>query len=127
MPTLSGRSGTTLILSALILGAATPRALVAEEAPGGIAGRVYDVANNVLPGASVDIEPRGIRLVTDREGRFAASNLPAGEYKVEVSYLGFKDDHEDVKVASGVHVSIEPKLSPQLSESVTVSAGRQYG
>src|SRR5262249_590751 len=68
---------------------------------GMLSGRVVDIADNVLPGASIAIEPRGLRLVTDREGRFTTPGLPAGEYKVEISYVGFKDDEEDIKLEAG--------------------------
>src|SRR5262245_58949507 len=65
--------------------------------PGTLGGRVMDATGQVLPGATVDIEPRGLRLTTDLEGRFTASSLPAGDYRLKVSYVGFKDDEEAVR------------------------------
>jgi TonB-dependent receptor len=90
-------------------------------------GRVIDSAGNVLPGARVEIDPRGIRLVTDREGSFSVSSLPAGDYEVEVSYVGFGDDKQTVKVESGRRASLEAKLTPHASEEVTVTAPRARG
>jgi hypothetical protein len=118
----------------LLLGlgvAAHVHSLVAQESPGltragTIAGRVVDSAGNVLPSAKVSIEPRGVRLNTDREGRFAV-NVPPGEYRVSVSYLGFKDDEHSVSVEPGAEVAYDAKLSPHLSEDVTVTASRARG
>src|SRR5262249_44046790 len=94
---------------------------------GTLSGQVVDATGQALPGATVDIEPRGLRLATDHEGRFTASGLPAGEYRLKVSYVGFKAEEEAVKVDAGAHVSVEPRLQPQVSESVTVTDSRAYG
>src|SRR5215470_9187180 len=99
----------------------------AEQGAGTLSGRVVDVSDNVLPGATVELEPRGLRLTTDHEGRFTAFNLPAGTYKVKVSYVGFKVDEKEVTVDAGAQATVETKLQPQISESLTVTASRAYG
>src|SRR5262245_24820276 len=112
----------------------TGRVASADQAPAGsghesgtLSGHIVDASGDVLPGATVELEPRGLRLTTDREGRFTASNLPPGVYKLRVSYVGFKVDEQDVRVEAGTVVPVEAKLQPQLSESLTVTASRAYG
>src|SRR5215831_12821816 len=95
--------------------------------PATLSGRVLDISDNVLAGATVEVEPRGLQLTTDRDGRFMALNLPSGDYQLKISYVGFRDDQESVKVDAGAHVSLEAKLQPQLSETVTVTASRAHG
>lgn len=94
---------------------------------GSIVGLVEDGAHNVLPGATVRVVPRNVEVVTDREGRFSVSGLPAGDYRVKTSYVGFRTDDRELKVDAGAHLSIDAVLVPQLSESVTVTAPRARG
>jgi len=100
---------------------------VPSDALGSLGGRVVDTADNVLPGASVEISPRSLFLVTDREGRFLATKLPPGQYRVEISYVGFKDDQRTVVLEPGGEVRFEAKLAPHMQEQVTVTASRAYG
>jgi TonB-dependent receptor len=95
--------------------------------PGVIDGQVSDTSKSPLPGARVQIEPRGLRLATDREGRFLARNLPAGEYKVRISYVGFKDDEVSTTVEPGGRAVVHVELVPHVSEEITVTAPRARG
>jgi hypothetical protein len=65
---------------------------------GVVAGRVTDTANNSLQGARVHVDPRGLTVVTDAEGRFVMSGLPVGSYTVDISYVGFVGDKQPVSV-----------------------------
>jgi hypothetical protein len=99
----------------------------AEEARGVITGRVSDIANNVLPGATVHIEPHSVTVVTDREGAFTVSNLAPGDYTVEIKYVGFQPEKKTVKVTSGGHADVVAELRPRLFDEVTVTASRPSG
>jgi TonB-dependent receptor len=96
-------------------------------APGTIRGRALDSADNMLVGASVEIQPGSTRLITDRDGRFTTPNLPAGQYKVRISYVGFKDEERSVTLEPGGQAKVEAKLLPHVSEEVTVTASRYRG
>ncbi|SFT02470.1 iron complex outermembrane recepter protein [Porphyromonadaceae bacterium NLAE-zl-C104] len=52
-------------------------------------GKVYDNNDRVLVGATVFIEQLGIGDDTDGDGNFEIDRVPAGQYKVVVSYVGF--------------------------------------
>ncbi|HWX24512.1 MAG TPA: TonB-dependent receptor plug domain-containing protein, partial [Vicinamibacteria bacterium] len=72
-------------------------------------------------------QPGSTRLITDREGRFTTPNLPPGQYKVRVSYVGFKDEERSVTLEPGGQARVEVKLLPHVSEEVTVTASRYRG
>jgi len=85
---------------------ARPGQLSAREArsplSGDIGGSVADSSSGTpLPGGEVRIT-RGDNLiataVTDAFGRYVIHNLPAGAYRVEARYLGYRSDTHDVTV-----------------------------
>src|SRR5260221_4718519 len=118
-----------ILMLALPVGIGVGGATAAEVGgePGSIEGQVADSTRSPLPGARVEIEPRGLRLATDRQGRFTASSLPPGEYRVRISYLGFTDYEGVVKVEAGGRTSLHVELTPHVSEEVTVTAPRARG
>ena len=99
----------------------------AEEARGVITGRVSDIANNALPGATVHIEPHSTTVVTDREGAFTVSNVAPGDYTVEITYVGFQPEKKSVKLGPGGRADIVTELRPRLFDEVTVTASRPSG
>ena len=110
---------------ALVLGVGANAS--AEEARGVITGRISDIANNVLPGATVHIEPHSVTVVTDREGAFTVSNLAPGDYVVEINYVGFQPEKKTVKLSSGGRADVVTELRPRLFDEVTVTASRPSG
>ena len=81
----------------------------------------------MLPG--VDVEVRNIdtnltrRLVTDREGRFVALQLPPGRYTVTLKLPGFASVvQENVIVTVGETVRLSPAMKVSgIAETVTVT------
>ena len=58
-------------------------------AEGALEGRVSDQSGTVyFEGAIVAVEELNVERVTDAAGRFRFQNLPAGDYRLEVSYVG---------------------------------------
>jgi hypothetical protein len=93
-----------------------------------VEGVVTDSSGAVLPG--VDVELRNAEtnltrnLVTDREGRFAALQLPSGRYTVTFKLAGFATMvQENVIATIGEAVRINPVMKvSSVSETVTVNA-----
>src|SRR2546421_958665 len=92
-----------------------------------IEGVVVDTSGAVLPG--VEVEVRNVdtnfrrTLTTDREGRFAALQLPSGLYTLTFTLQNFATVvQENVRVTIGEAVRVNPtmKLSG-VAETVTVS------
>src|SRR6266853_2562538 len=92
-----------LCLAPLAAAIAAPAHPAAVWADGDIAGSVTDSSTGrPLPGGDVRVL-RGTEVIavttTDAFGRFTIHNLPAGDYTVDVRYLGFRAGHRDVTVA----------------------------
>ncbi len=82
------------ILSVLLLSCACLGAVYAQAITGRISGTVTDPAGAVLPNVSVAVTNEATNLertgMTDADGFFTVTNLPAGAYSVTVEQSGFK-------------------------------------
>ncbi len=100
----------------------------AQRVTGTISGRAIDRLDAVLPGALVELQPRGMSIATNSHGEFAINDLAPGEYSVKVSYVGFKPFTTKVEVKPGVDVKVEAVLAvAAASEEITVVAERPHG
>jgi len=70
------------------------------QGSGSIKGRATDSAGGVLQGAIVTLSPRGGNTVTNTQGEYSITGLPAGEYTISVNYLGFTPFTETVNVVA---------------------------
>jgi hypothetical protein len=117
-----------LTMAILSLSVAVPAAAQSQITTGVIDGAVVDTSGAVLPG--VDVEVRNIdtnltrRLVTDREGRFVALQLPPGRYTVTLKLVGFASVvQENVIVTVGETVRLSPAMKVSgIAETVTVTS-----
>ena len=113
------------IATIMTLLVALPAVAVAQD--GGIAGTVTDDTGGVLPG--VTVEASVIRVaaggpflaVTDTDGRYAFTALPAGSYAVTFTLPGFEQLTRDVEVAAAeATVDVSLRIGG-LFEEVTVA------
>lgn len=66
---------------------------------GSLQGIVKDNATKApLSGVNVILNKGNIGTTTDEDGKFQLNNLPAGTYKVTVSYLGYKTETKSIKI-----------------------------
>ena len=75
-----------------------------------ISGHVTDVAGGILQGASVKVQPGGVSAVSDGQGQFTISNLPAGTYTIAISYSGFSVFTSTVNLTAGQTKSTDAVL-----------------
>jgi Carboxypeptidase regulatory-like domain/TonB-dependent Receptor Plug Domain len=117
------------VLLAVALSMFLPARIAAQSqiTTAAIEGAVADTSGAVLPG--VTVEARNVdtnftrTLVTDRDGRFVALQLPPGRYTVTLKLAGFATlVQADVTVSVGESVRLSPvmKLSG-VAETVTVT------
>ncbi len=67
-----------------------------------INGTVIDsLTRESLPGANVYLEGTSIGGITDPEGKFSISSIPAGKYVVIVSYIGYDKHMVSVNLKAG--------------------------
>ena len=75
------------------------------QVTGSVSGVVADAGTGAfLIGASVQLEGTSIIGYTDRGGRYRLHQVPAGEYNLNVSYLGLNDASVPVSVSAGQSV-----------------------
>ena len=100
----------------------------AEERSGGISGTVTDSTKGALPGARIELQPKGTSVATNGQGQFFIADLPPGRYTVKVSYVGFRPYSTDVTVVSGQAARVDAVLQVSgRSEEVTVQGERERG
>lgn len=94
---------------------------------GSISGTVIDAdARQSLPGAHIRITELDRGEVSDTEGKFQFTEVPAGVYSVEVSFVGFQTRTlTDIVVRSNRthNLNIELRMATVEGEAVTVSSG----
>ena len=91
----------------------TMAASVSAQETGSIAGQVVDDDGRPVNSAAVVIPSTGLTAMTDEDGRFLLSDLPAGVYTLEVSAEGFTStDVETPRVAVGRTVEVFVQLLP---------------
>ena len=80
-----------------------------------------------LPGASVRLSPGDREAVTDRAGAYYFSQVPAGSYTLELSYLGLDPKSVSVRVADGQTVRADAQLGADtvMMQAVTVESVRE--
>jgi len=102
------------------------RAQTNPSESGTITGTVLDVSGKPIPGAGVTVrnessgQPRN--LVSDAEGKFSVSGLPAGTYMLEASAPSFAmSRRKGVKLAENGTENISISLDVgEIAQSITV-------
>jgi iron complex outermembrane recepter protein len=107
-----GRWRGPLLCTALLAVTGTGVAHGQDGAGGGrVSGLVRDDAGRGVGQAEVVLLPGGRRTNTDGAGRFELRQVAAGEYRVEVSLIGYAPAAAPVRVASGGPAVVELRLA----------------
>ncbi|MBT5813542.1 MAG: TonB-dependent receptor plug domain-containing protein, partial [Opitutales bacterium] len=84
---------------------------------GDIAGRVRDDTNGgYMPGVEIRIEGQDKKTVTDAEGRYRITNLPAGQYTVRAHSLAYDTGIQSVSVPATGDATAEFMLRSSVYE-----------
>jgi iron complex outermembrane receptor protein len=112
-----------LLLVALVLMIAT----AAMGQTGAISGTVKSKAGEDLSGANVAITGTTMGASTDANGNYTIANIPAGAYRIRVSFIGYEEVSQSVRVAAGQTVTVDFSISETgvLGDPVVVSASRR--
>ncbi len=97
----------------------------AAQGNGRIEGYVLDSQHSEpLPGANAVIQGTRYGAATDLKGRFVIAQVPVGNYKLVVSYIGYRKKTIDITVEDGQTLKETIKLEFQAveGEEVTVTA-----
>jgi TonB-dependent starch-binding outer membrane protein SusC len=86
--------------------------LSAQDQPGTITGRVFDLATE-QPVAGVTLTVAQRSTLTGADGRFIVVGVPAGTHEIRLVMLGYREETQSVTVAAGQTVSIAIGLTPE--------------
>ncbi len=89
-----------------------------------LSGTVTDEQGNFLPGASVKLQNTKFGTGTDSDGEFIIKKIPAGEYTILVSFVGFENYINPIEIESDKNISIKLKESIIWGDEVIVYATR---
>jgi TonB-dependent receptor len=100
-----------VMISAAVAGAGVVPVCAQQQTSRSIVtGRITDTTGAVLQGAQIQLQPTGVKAASDVQGEFAIPDLSAGDYKLTVSFLGFKEFSADLKLAAGENKSFDARL-----------------
>ncbi|MBA9076864.1 TonB-dependent receptor [Rufibacter quisquiliarum] len=107
---------------ALLMGCLLPWFAMAQTT---LSGRVLDAATqSPLISSTVALTPGNRATLTDAFGRFSFTNVPAGEYTVQVSYLGYGTASQTVTVPAAQPLEFSLTRTSVATKEVLVTATR---
>jgi len=116
-----------LLLVVTFLGI-SPSIVLGQTGKGSITGLVLDTSGAAVPGAQIKLSPIGILGASNTEGSYSIYDVPAGKYKVTVSYIGFEPQDTDAEVVAGQTLTLNLTLKvASNSEQILVTAERPHG
>ena len=95
------------------------------QVPGNISGTIGDkTSGEKIPFASVRLEGTSLGASTDEEGKFIIRRIPAGNYQLIATYIGYVEQKISVTVVAGktLEVNVELDYAGVQSEVVEISA-----
>jgi Fe(3+) dicitrate transport protein len=112
-----GQSATDQGLSSVAIASASSNVL----SSGRVHGAVYsNDTNEPLIGANILVIGTRLGAATDNSGRFILSNLPPGNYTLQVSMLGYSEKKYSVTVRENETSTLDVVLSPRPVDLPTV-------
>ncbi len=100
---------------------------VAGQGNGGIKGRIVEFeTSQPLPGASIFIVELKRGIQSDDNGYYKFTDVPAGKYTLQVSFISFATEKLQITVSAGKEAAYDIKLqgSNQLTEVVVKGVGK---
>ena len=109
-----------------------PKALAAstadKQALQQVTGTVRDENNKPVEGATVALKKLSLITSTDKQGQFVLSNVPAGSYEVEITFVGYQTVKRNITVTDAAPADITVSLqivASGLTDVVVVGYGTQ--
>ncbi|MFV0593677.1 MAG: TonB-dependent receptor [Draconibacterium sp.] len=75
-----------------------------------LSGKITDEKNTELPGAVIVVTPGDRGAVSDVHGNFSISGIAVGKYKVQVSFVGYREFTDSVQV--NTNTTLNCRLKP---------------
>jgi len=94
----------------VILALFLPQSTFAQGGKGGITGHVVDSSGSILQGATIELQPTGITVISGQQGGYFINNLAPGTYTITVTYVGFALFTKVVDVTAGQTTTVDAKM-----------------
>ena len=88
---------------------------------GTVSGKINDQNEIALPGAKIILNPGNIYTVSDSNGNYVFLNVPSGNYKMSVDYLGYGTSTYDVSISDSGSLTQNIVLDPKTKNIETVT------
>lgn len=87
---------------------------------------VHATTKEHLPYISITLKGTTVGMITDASGHYFMKNLPAGEFTIVASSVGYKTEEKQIKIVPGTTLEVNFSLNDQALEvdEVVVSASR---
>lgn len=95
---------------------------------GSLTGKILDYqTKKALIGATVRVEGTSIGQYTNKEGIFHIKNIPAGQYKLLISNVGYETQKIDIVIRETELTAIEIELRPKtlIASEVVITANKK--
>jgi iron complex outermembrane receptor protein len=118
-----------LILHTLSLVAlSTFLGFTAHSQTGSIQGKITSEKGDALPGINLSIEGTSLGSASNSDGNFLIQNIPAGEYTLRASGVGFNATKQNVKVFTGKTTDLNLQLNESTNQldEIIVTGGVEY-
>ena len=101
--------------------------LICAQDNGSLNGTITDANGMPLSGTTIQIVSLKTGTVTDINGKFVINNIPAGSYKIALSFVGFEDFTQSVTIQAGKGTQLNLKMEESFGQldEVVVSAGKK--
>ena len=89
-----------------------------------LSGTLRDEKGEILIGANIYIDALQYGTITNAYGFYSIS-LPAGEYLIKYSYVGFSLEETEIKLQKNITQNIDLKAKPEELEGVQTKLGEK--
>ena len=115
------------MLAVVALLAGAPQVLHAQQAA--VGGAVTDAqTGQPISGAQVAVRGTGIGTLTNNDGRYVLTNVPAGRVEIRVEYIGYSPQQQAITVTAGETATLNFEMgitAIQLEELVATGYAQQ--
>ncbi|MFA6275444.1 MAG: TonB-dependent receptor [Pedobacter sp.] len=89
-----------------------------------ISGTVSEKNNAILSGATIRLKGKSSVLSSNEAGHYEFKNLPAGNYTIAVSFLGYQSQEQTINLKANVVLDFKLNQLTFLANEIVVSATR---
>ncbi|MBX2843831.1 MAG: TonB-dependent receptor [Flammeovirgaceae bacterium] len=92
----------------------------AQDAKGTIKGKVSDGKGELLTGISLGLKGTSLGAPSDVNGEYVITNIPAGDYQLIISGIGFESQSQDIQIEGNQVLTLDFTLKEYAEELQTV-------